>query len=166
MRSSESRSVMSGSLWSYGLHSPWNPPGQNTGVGSYPLLQGIFPTQGSNPRLLHRLHWQVNSLPLSHHNWIDSSPERRWREKAFQSFLPPRPDWTSYKNLFPQLLSAFFFFSLIFIGVYLFYWPWWLGGKEYACHCRRFKRLEFNPWGEKISWSRKWQPAPVFLPEK
>ena len=34
-----------------GLHSPWNSPGQNTGVGSLSLLQGIFPTQGSNPGL-------------------------------------------------------------------------------------------------------------------
>ena len=25
---------------------------------------------------------------------------------------------------------------------------------------------EFNPWVEKIPWSRKWQPAPVFLPGK
>ena len=33
------------------LYSPWNSPGQNTGVGN--LLQGIFPTQGSNPDLLH-----------------------------------------------------------------------------------------------------------------
>ena len=33
--------------------SPWNSPGQNTGVGSHFLLQGIFPTQGSNPGLLH-----------------------------------------------------------------------------------------------------------------
>ena len=35
------------------IHSPWNSPGQNTGVGSLSLLQGIFPTQGSNPDLLH-----------------------------------------------------------------------------------------------------------------
>ena len=28
-------------------------PGKNTGVGSHVLLQGIFPTQGSNPGLLH-----------------------------------------------------------------------------------------------------------------
>ena len=35
------------------LHSPWNSPGQNTGVGSRSLLQGIFPTQGSNPGLPH-----------------------------------------------------------------------------------------------------------------
>ena len=33
--------------------SPWNSLGQNTGVGSHSLLQGIFPTQGSNPGLLH-----------------------------------------------------------------------------------------------------------------
>ena len=31
--------------------SPWNSPGQNTGMGSLPLCQGIFPTQGSNPGL-------------------------------------------------------------------------------------------------------------------
>ena len=32
---------------------PLNSPGQNTGVGSPSLLQGIFPSQGSNPGLLH-----------------------------------------------------------------------------------------------------------------
>ena len=50
---SESHSVMSNSLRAHGLHSPWNSPGQNTGVGSLSLLQGIFPTQESNPGLLH-----------------------------------------------------------------------------------------------------------------
>ena len=50
---SESRSVVSDSLRSHGLWSPWNSPGQNTGVGSLSLLQGIFPTQGSNPGLPH-----------------------------------------------------------------------------------------------------------------
>ena len=33
--------------------SPWNCPGQNTGVGSLSLLQGIFLIQGSNIGLLH-----------------------------------------------------------------------------------------------------------------
>ena len=32
---------------------PWDSPGKNTGVGSHSLLQGIFPTQGSNLGLLH-----------------------------------------------------------------------------------------------------------------
>ena len=38
-------------------------PGKNTGVGIHFLLQGIFPTQGSNLRLL---FWQADSLPLNH----------------------------------------------------------------------------------------------------
>ena len=46
---SESCSVVSDSLQPHGLYSQWNSPGQNTGVGSLSLLQGIFPTQGSNP---------------------------------------------------------------------------------------------------------------------
>ena len=50
---SESHSVMSNSLRPHGLYSPWNSPGQNTGVGSLFLLQGIFPTQGLNPGLPH-----------------------------------------------------------------------------------------------------------------
>ena len=32
---------------------PWNSPGKNAGVGCHSLLQEIFPTQGSNPGLLH-----------------------------------------------------------------------------------------------------------------
>ena len=45
-----------------GLYSPWDSPGQNTGVGSLSLLQGIFPTQGSNPGLLHcrRILYQLS----------------------------------------------------------------------------------------------------------
>ena len=48
VRESESRSVVSNSLQPHGPYSPWNSPGQNTGVGSLYLLQGIFPAQGSN----------------------------------------------------------------------------------------------------------------------
>ena len=55
---SESRSVVSDSLQSHGLYSPWNSPGQTTGVGNLSLLQGILPTQGLNPDLM-----QVDSLP-------------------------------------------------------------------------------------------------------
>ena len=50
---SESHSIVSNSFWPHGLCSSWNSLGQNTGVGSLSLLQGIFPTQGSNPGLLH-----------------------------------------------------------------------------------------------------------------
>ena len=50
---SESRSVLSDSLWPQVLYSPWNSPGQNTGVDSLSLLQEIFPTQGSKLVLTH-----------------------------------------------------------------------------------------------------------------
>ena len=33
--------------------------------------------------------------------------------------------------------------------------PWWLSGKESACHCRRHT---FGPWVGTIPWRRKWQP--------
>ena len=39
--------------WPTRLFCPWNSPGQNTGVGSLSLLQGVFPTQGLNPGLPH-----------------------------------------------------------------------------------------------------------------
>ena len=50
---SESHSVVYDSLQPHELYSPWNSLGQNTGVGSLSLLQGIFPTQEPNPGLLH-----------------------------------------------------------------------------------------------------------------
>ena len=61
---------MSGSLRPHRLYSPWNSLGQNTGAGSLFLLQGIFPTQGSNLGLLHcrRILYQLSpweALPLS-----------------------------------------------------------------------------------------------------
>ena len=46
------------------MDCPWNSPGQNTGADSHSLLQRIFPTQGSNPGLL---HWRWILYQLSHH---------------------------------------------------------------------------------------------------
>ena len=60
---SESHTVMPHSLAPHGLYSPWNSPGQNTGVGSRSLLQGVFLTQRSNPGLPHC--WQI-LYQLSH----------------------------------------------------------------------------------------------------
>ena len=56
-------------LWPHGLQPtrllyPWDSSGKNTGMGCYFLLQGIFPIQRSNLRLLCLLHWQKGSLPL------------------------------------------------------------------------------------------------------
>ena len=51
-------------LWPHELYCPWYSPGQNTGVGSHSLLQGIFPTQVSNPGLPHcrRISYQLSYL--------------------------------------------------------------------------------------------------------
>ena len=59
---------MSNPVQPYGLQParllcPWDSLGKNTGVGHHALLQRIFLTLGSN---LHLLHWQADSLPLSH----------------------------------------------------------------------------------------------------
>ena len=83
----KSCSVMSDSLWPHGLYSPWTSPGQNTGVGSCSLLQGIFPTQGLKPgiphcrQILYQLSHQGSPRILE---WVDysfsrgSSHPRNW----------------------------------------------------------------------------------------
>ena len=76
-------------LWPHGLYRPWNSPGQNTGLGSLSLLQGIFPTQGLNPglphcrRILYQLSQQgkpkntgVSNVSLLH--WIFLTQESNW----------------------------------------------------------------------------------------
>ena len=70
----------SDSLRSHGLYSSWNSPGQHTGVGSLSSLptRGIFPTQGSNPGLLH-CQWIL--CQLSHHR----SPILKWVAYPFSS---------------------------------------------------------------------------------
>ena len=72
---------MSNCLWPHGLCSPWNSPGQNTGVGSLSLLHRIFPTQGLNSGLPHcrQILYQlshkgspiqkVKHLPKDEKNW-------------------------------------------------------------------------------------------------
>ena len=79
---SKSRSVMSDSLWPHGLYSPGNSLVQNTGSGSLSLLQGIFPTQGSNPGLLH-CRWIL--YQLSHKGSPCSS-----KETFLVLILPPK----------------------------------------------------------------------------
>ena len=58
---SESLLVVSTSLQPHGLYSPWNSPGQNTGMGSFSLLQGNLPNPGIKPR---SPALQADSLPV------------------------------------------------------------------------------------------------------
>ena len=80
----ESRSVMSDSLWTHGLYSPWNSPGQNTGVGSLSVLQGIFPTQGLNPGVPH-CRWMLYQLS---HRGSHNGEQFKVRKSVWSHFLP------------------------------------------------------------------------------
>ena len=80
---------------------PWNSPGKNIGVGYHSLLQGIFPTQGSNPGLLlcRQILYHLSLCPL----WesIQQSPNKDLPTGA--------PRWDSaelHLNPFPWLSSA------------------------------------------------------------
>ena len=81
----KSHSIVSDSLQPPGLYSPWNSPGQKSGVGSLSLLQGVFLTQGSNPGLPH-CRWIL--YQLSH----EGSPRiLEWVAYPFSSgFSQPR----------------------------------------------------------------------------
>ena len=80
-------------LWLARLLCPWNSPGKNTRVGCHSLLQGIFPTQGSNLGLLHCrqiLHhlshgelWKMQSvwnIYLALGGWGDEGQVNRLKE--------------------------------------------------------------------------------------
>ena len=75
-------------MWPHGLYSPWNSPGQNTGVGSLSLLQGIFPIQGSNPGLL---HCKCNLYQLKHK---ESRRTLEWVAYPFSSGSSQYRNWT------------------------------------------------------------------------
>ena len=67
---SESGSIVSDSLQPHRLYNPWNSLGQNTGLDSLSLLQGIFPTQGLNLGLPHCrwILYQLSYLTVIHKN--------------------------------------------------------------------------------------------------
>ena len=90
----ESHSVVSDSLRPHGLYGPWNSPGQNTGVGALSLLQGIFPTQGSNPGLP---HWRRFPYQLSYQGIIIiklGTDIRCGQSNLFRQFLWGKCMWT------------------------------------------------------------------------
>ena len=100
---SESCSVMSDPLQPHGLYNPWNSPGQNTGMGSLSLLQGIFPNQGANPGLPHcrRILYQLSHKGSPH--TLKASIKKMLRDKAWS------PQWYHlyYRSNCPNYSSCF-----------------------------------------------------------
>ena len=77
-------SVVPDSLRPHGLEParplcPWDSPGKNTGVDCHDLLQGIFPTQGWNPSLLH-------CRQILYHLSHQGSPQISLKDSSSSSF--------------------------------------------------------------------------------
>ena len=162
------------------LLCPWGFPAKKTGAGCHLLLQGIFPTQGSNPR---PLHWQVNSLPLSH----QGSPFKKGicLKILFSPHIPQRSYFIGEEMEVQKTcgqnhrISSLQNSDQVFFSVYQEVSLWenrlkkkkglkilisantTLGGsdgKEGACSAGD------SGWVGKCPWSREWQLTPVFLP--
>ena len=152
----ESHSVVSDSLQPHGLYSPPNSPGQNTGVGSLSLLQGIFPAQGLNPclpiyrwilyllshqgspRILECVPYPFSKGTSQPRNWIGVS-STAGSEKA----MAPHSSTLAWKILWmekPGRLQSMGSLSV---------------GHDWATSLSLFIFMH---------WRRKWQPTPVFLP--
>ena len=66
-------------------------PGKNTGVGCHALFQGIFPTQGSYPCILHLLHYET--FPL-----VARKMKRNLEGKGIISMWPSPSDFDCSEN--------------------------------------------------------------------
>ena len=96
---------------------------KNTGVDCHALLQGIFPTERLNPRLLHHLHWQAGSSPLCHlgipfsptpYSFIHIFLHNRLMIPAWESDVEWIYRWVNSQVL---LLSVTFLFLYLLVGV-------------------------------------------------
>ena len=95
------------------LLRPWDSPGKSTGVGCHFLLQGIFPTQGSNPGLPHcrlvvlfLVFWDLPAVFYSGY-----------------TNLPSYQQWT--RLLFsPHPCQHLWFVVFFCISLFLFNLPW------------------------------------------
>ena len=125
---SESHSAMSDSSQPQGLYSPWNSPGQNPGVGSLSLLQGIFLSQRSNPGLPYC--WWI-LYQLSH---TGSSRRLEWVACSFSS----RSSQPRNRTRVSCIAGWFFTNRAISFGEVID-----------TKHCRSLKFFQINMWNLK-----------------
>ena len=89
-------------------------------MGYHALLQGIFPTQGSNPQLLCLLHWQVGSLPAELCVFLQkkkncqnfyktcTKPTDQFEENLYLYYFEPSNPWAWYISSFNWVVFDFF----------------------------------------------------------
>ena len=158
------KSLSRDSLWPHGLSPtrllhPWNSPGKSTGVGCHFLLQGLFPTQGSNPGLP---HCRQTLYHLSHQG-------SQCRVILNNKFRQGWKMWALVNKLKSWLRTP--------ISIYWRKWNYYdlkqLRGTYKVSPvtqrwkiCLQCRRHSLVPWVGKIPWSRKEQPTSVFFPGK
>ena len=115
-----------------GLYSPWDSPGQNTGVDSHSLLQGIFPTQESNPGLPQVSHRQI----LYHLNHQGNPRILEWVAYPFSSGSSQPRNQTRISCIagesLPIELSVQFSSVYSLSRVQLFATPWTIQSMEFC----------------------------------
>ena len=112
----------------------------------------VTPWTASPQASLSITNTQSSPKPMSTESVIPSN------HLILSSPSPPALSHSQNQDLFqsPSLASCL-------TGCYAVWLP---SGKESTCQCRRRRRHGCSLWVEKIPWSRKQQPASVFLPEK
>ena len=147
---------MSESLRPHGLYSPWNSPGQNTGVGRLSLLQGIIPTQGSKVLSVQSLsHVQLFVIPWTAACQVSLSITKSWsllKLKSIESVMP-----SNYLILSHPLL----FLPSVFPSIRVFY-------SESVLHIRWPKYWSFifsispsSEYSGPISFRMNWLDLPA-----
>ena len=118
------------------LYSPQNSPGQNTGVGSLSLLQGIFPDKGTNPGLLHcrqilyQLRYQRSpNVTGLYHFKGKRIPPRLWH-CLMANFI-----FSSTELCYPSIYLSIFLSNL---STFLSFFPLFLFPAFYVCMCVYF----------------------------
>ena len=121
------------------LHSPWNSPGQDTGVSSLALLQGIFLAQGLNPDLLHG-RW----------NFYQVNPGIEPRSPALQmESLPGEPQRKPLDvcNLSKQILMSMKMVVQTLLPYLMYRCESWIIKKA---NCRRIDAFELWSWRRQL----------------
>ena len=116
-----------------------NSLGQNIGMGSLSLLQGIFAAQGSEPR---SPALQVDSLP--------AEPQGK-PKKSLEALICVVKCWQGMRETTSNYEGGF---------------PGGTVVKNPPANAGDIRDTASNPGVKKIPWRRKWQPTPVFLPGK
>ena len=116
------------------LLCPWDFLGKNTGVSCHFLLQGIFSTQGLKPHLLWLLHWQVDSLPLSHLLLRLSGDKVPTPIDIYENMHNPvKSHRHSNRHLLFSMAAVYMFIS--------HWWRWCSSRKGLKCIVTSWKRL-------------------------